>query len=116
MNKKFRLFLDDLRDPSFLYGGKSPTEWWVTARTVDSAKLLISILGYPCEISFDHDLGEDTETGYDFVKWLITKDLDIGWMDNTFVYGVHSMNPVGAENIKSSLEGYKRFKDEHCTS
>lgn len=111
MNPNFFLFLDDLREPSFLQG-ISQLEGldWTVARTVDEAKELIKVNGYPIVISFDHDLGDYTETGYDFVKWLIEEDLGNSWIAPTFRYFVHSMNPVGADNINKTLSRYLEKK------
>lgn len=76
-------------------------------------------------VSFDHDLSDvhyghglhgdeipyDTykeKTGYDCAQWLVWYCDDRGL---TFPeYTVHSMNPVGRENIISYIESYKRFK------
>lgn len=46
------------------------------------------------------------KTGYDCAKWLINycDEKKLPLPD----YQIHSMNPVGKENIKSLLEGYKR--------
>lgn len=49
-------------------------------------------------ISFDHDLGTD-KTGYDFAKWLVEHYV-------TGYFTVHSMNPVGRENIRQLLNHY----------
>ncbi len=49
-------------------------------------------------ISFDHDLGAK-KTGYDFAKWLIEHNI-------TGFFHIHSMNPVGASNIRQLLTHY----------
>lgn len=50
-------------------------------------------------ISFDHDLGEE-RTGYDLAKFIVEYEIKIGGFD------IHSMNPVGAFNIKQLLTHY----------
>lgn len=125
INPNFYLFLDDLRDPSYLRreyptvrlgrGGvviPSPEEFLV-ARSVPEAKELIKNLGYPAVVALDHDLGEDTPDGYEFVKWLVEEDLDNNWMEPSFIYVVHSMNPVGAMNMFNYLDSYyyNKLKD-----
>ena len=45
---------------------------------------------FVADLSLDHDLGEDQETGYDLVKWMAETD---AWPQNKPT--VHSMNPVG---------------------
>ena len=49
-------------------------------------------------ISFDHDLG-DGKTGYDFAKWLVEHKI-------TGYFHTHTMNSVGAFNIRHLLEHY----------
>lgn len=121
MNPKFNLFLDDLRDPGYLrkeyrmsapYGGITipDSSEFLVARNTRDAKLLINILGYPSVVALDHDLGENEPSGYDFVKWLIEKDLDENWMQKRFLYVVHSLNPVGNKNMFDYLDGYFREK------
>jgi hypothetical protein len=73
-------------------------------------------------ISFDHDLANISynpitqqehfeyreKTGYDCAKWLVNfcEENNIPLP----IYFIHSMNPIGAENIKGYLESYKRSK------
>lgn len=97
-----KLFLDDIRDP--------PDNTWSVARTYSDAVDLIRELGYPEEISFDHDLG-DEKTGLDLAHYLIEMDLDSKSMPGNFSFSVHSANPVGRANIKALLDGYMRFRD-----
>lgn len=121
-----RLFLDDVRIPtdcvSYTYN-KIYNEEWDIVRTYDEFVDYIKTNGVPDEISFDHDLAdehydpsmyESTErygekyktfkekTGYDCAKWLseycITNVIP---MPKCYV---HSMNPVGRDNIRGVLE------------
>lgn len=70
--------------------------------------------GLPSRMSFDHDLtiksGTIEKTGLDCAKWLVEyclkNDLDLPGC------GVHSMNPAGAENIKSILKTYCKYRLE----
>lgn len=102
--KPWKLYIDDLRTPE--------DQTFIISRTVDEAKRLIEEMGIPSFISFDHDLGVDNqgdllESGYDFAKWLVEIDLDGRYrIPKEFEFKVHSMNPVGAKNIQSYLEGY----------
>ena len=97
-----RLFLDDLRD--------APSgDPWVTVRSFADAVAYIEQQGIPAFISFDHDLGEDVPTGYDFAKWLVECHLDgTHLFPTTFSYAVHSANPPGAANIRGLLDGFLR--------
>jgi hypothetical protein len=91
-------------------------EYDVICRSYREAVGAVLYHGAPMLVSFDHDLGEDTETGYDFAKWLVEADLDgrIILLDN-FTFTVHSANPVGAENIQKLLDAYLKFKKDPLT-
>lgn len=56
------------------------------------------------EIWFDHDLGDDTYSGYDCAKYLVKFCVE----HNIKLpkYHIHSANPVGRENIDSYLKSY----------
>jgi hypothetical protein len=96
-----KLFIDDLRDP--------PDDSWIVVRSHKEAIGYFSNHGIPDAISFDHDLGLE-ETGYDTAKWIVeqvidkTLDIPLG-----FVYKVHSMNPVGKQNIESLLVNFTKY-------
>jgi hypothetical protein len=97
---KYKLFLDDERFPS-----GDPKDW-IIVRSYDEFVDIISVLGCPNFMTLDHDLNSD-KTGKDCVNWLIEKDLDNpGFIPKNFRFTVHSMNPVGARNIKELLDGY----------
>lgn len=103
-NAPWKLYLDDIRFPD--------DSTYIIARTVEEAQQLIQKYGVPDFISFDHDLGVDDAgnllpSGYDFAKWLVEMDMD-GELElpEEFDFRVHSMNPVGAENIRAYLGNY----------
>ncbi len=100
----WKLFLDDLRFPV--------DDDFVIARNFDEAITLVETLGCPIFISFDHDLGDNIPTGFDFAKWLVECDLDKDglFLSKDFDFYVHSANPVGKENIEGLLNGYGKFK------
>ena len=99
MNKN--LFLDDERNPKDaikglkldpkVYGGD-----WDIVRTFKQFKAWITSNGVPNKISFDHDLG-GAKSGYDCAKFL-KEYCDSNSADYPTIY-VHSMNPVGKQNI-----------------
>lgn len=94
---KWKLFLDDERYPT--------TNDWVIARNFDDAVWYVTNYGIPYHIAFDHDLGEpQNRTGYDFAKWFCdwVVDNDLGF--DGFDFSVHSMNPIGAENIRRYMD------------
>jgi hypothetical protein len=121
----YKLFLDDIRNPSHCVsymsgriGTKSAVyldKDWIVARDYEEFVSTIEERGVPDLISFDHDLAAEhynveiidggltdyntlgEKTGYDCAKWLLNKCHEEGWgLPNYFV---HSMNPVGSENI-----------------
>lgn len=97
----YRLFLDDERYP--------PEGDWKIARSVEEFILLVEHYGMPNRISFDHDLaGQD---GIHAAKWLVEQIMD-GRIDfgPEFTYTVHSMNPIGAENIRSYMDSFMRSR------
>lgn len=105
----YTLFLDDVRDPSWAYPHEDTGEW-IVCRSFDEAVAVCQDLGCPSGVSFDHDLGDGTPTGYDFAHWLISKDIDAPFFPDGFRYQTHSANPVGAENIRQLLKGYFQHK------
>lgn len=93
----WKLFLDDERFPA------GEDDWFI-ARTANDAVQQIKIMGMPDFISFDHDLG-DGPTGLDFATYMIERMLDQGTkFPKHFGFYVHSMNPIGAANIRSKME------------
>ena len=123
----YNLFLDDVRMPEQCVGyvlslGIRPDTYlkynWVIVRNYREFVDYILENGLPERVSFDHDLAEihydperfkETftyyeESGYDCAKWLAEKCLDES--KPLPEYYIHSMNPVGAKNIKHLLETY----------
>jgi hypothetical protein len=103
-------------------GAKNPVYLdndWVIVRNYHDFCETIKENGLPSVVSFDHDLAEihydpktwtegfeyTEETGDDCARWLIEycKDND----EDLPVCFVHSMNPVGTENIKRTLNKTK---------
>jgi len=108
------LFLDDIRFPDQVNYNYGPYRDVVICRDMADAMWAVEQYGLPTFISFDHDLadehyGKDTgeKTGYTFAKWfcdyVIDNDLEL---HKDFGFFVHSMNPVGAENIKRYMENF----------
>lgn len=99
----YSMYIDDERFPKY--------EFDVIVRSFDQATSYMLIYGVPTYISFDHDLGENTPTGFDIAKWLVEMDQDnVCTMPETFSFNVHSANPVGAENIRCLLNNYLQVK------
>ena len=128
-----RLFLDDIRVPFDCLSYMKPNvkhiyedNNWDVVRTYDDFVGYIEHFGLPELISFDHDLADEhysnkmydgnnlynklydefkEKTGYECAKWLCEycskNKLPLP------MYIVHSMNPIGKENILSVLDSYK---------
>lgn len=123
---KKALYLDDIRTPTDTLPGFQP---WFVVRNFDQFVEWINANGMPDFISFDHDLSiEHTKdfidqkfkqgyqfpdydnykekTGLDCAKWLVdycqSKKIAISECS------VHSQNPVGADNIHSLINGFKK--------
>jgi hypothetical protein len=116
-----RLFLDDVRDPKDCVSytkNKIYNQDWDVVRSYDEFVDYIKTNGVPDEISFDHDLADEhydpdmyvssdqyskkhetfkEKTGYDCAKWLAEYCISNG-IPLSECY-VHSMNPVGRDNI-----------------
>jgi len=98
-----KLYLDDIRIPQ--------TEGWDIVRNYDEFVAWIRLNGIPGEVSFDHDLGENTEkTGYDAAKWLGNYCIE-----NNIPFpewNVHSANPVGKANIETYIQNVIKHQNK----
>lgn len=86
------IYIDDLREPLI------PEAEWV--KTYNEAVSVLRDIPKDCclSVDFDHDLGSG-KTGYDVALWLVENKY-------TGKFRVHSMNPVGRNNIRSLLIHY----------
>jgi hypothetical protein len=96
-----KLFLDDVRI--------APDKTWHVVKNYKQFIDYIEVYGLPDVISFDHDLGDEILTGYDCAKYLIKHILDNEYKINNINFIVHSMNPVGKENIEKLLNNFNVF-------
>lgn len=131
---KYNLFLDDTRMP-YDVGNYTYYKYreiyrlgdWDIVRNYHEFTKHITRFGLPSLISFDHDLGDEKEldmidqgyskkearqakqeelTGYHCAHWLINYCLTNGHsLPETYV---HSMNPVGKENIERLIYNFKK--------
>lgn len=125
------LYLDDCRLPTessfFTKDHDYDKLEWVIATSYDEfVKIVIEYYDIngvlPNVISFDHDLADshyetvsiidyekyEEKTGFHAAKWLtefcMEKKIDLPTCK------IHSMNSVGAENIRSYLNNFKKFQ------
>lgn len=105
----YNLFLDDIRNPEDVTWVALPRCEWVVVRSFVEFVDVVTQRGVPAFITFDHDLADAhygnmpsaEKTGYNCAKWLVEFCMD----NRTKIpeFAVHSMNPVGAENIRQFL-------------
>ena len=98
-----KLYLDDIRIPK--------TEGWDIVRNYDEFVFWVRLHGIPDELSFDHDLGEDTEkTGLNVAKWLGQYCIE---KNTPFPkWNVHSANPVGKANIEAYINNVIKHQNK----
>jgi len=102
-----KIFLDDEREPvDYL-------DWVVVRNYAQFVGVILTAREPITFISFDHDLGDDSLSGYEAVKWLCDLDMQRSTkfkiLGPAFKWYVHSQNPVGAENINMYLHSYMEF-------
>lgn len=122
---RIKLFLDDVRKPKDIYS--EDNGHWLLCSSVKELKFqlgsiisdLINTDGEaygnyhscpPIWISFDHDLGENEETGYDLAKWLEERHYSEVQPHLNIIYSIHSANPVGRKNIQQALKMYTEIQ------
>jgi hypothetical protein len=125
---KYYLFLDDVRFPKDVKWIDLPSiepYSWTIVRNYNEFCDIIFLKGLPEFVTFDHDLSDSAyleynktinnkinysniteKTGYDCAKWLVEycRINNIKFPN----YLVHSLNPIGTENIYRYVENYKR--------
>lgn len=114
---KYYIYVDDIREDTRWYNSHLTREEYtpfICRSYKETIELIISLLKRDVNASFifdlDHDLGEGNEnelepTGYDICKWLLENEINIAG------FHIHSMNPVGAGNMRQLLThyGYKEL-------
>jgi hypothetical protein len=128
----YKLFLDDERDPYKVKWVQLPLGPWTVVRTYNEFVKTITEKDLPEFVSFDHDLADEhyrpsmynadkhytnyytdgtfkERTGYECAVWLVNYCIDKNLPFPQYV--VHSMNPVGKENIISYIESYKKHQN-----
>lgn len=137
-----KLFLDDYRNPDdclkycYVWYGADQLVYndqdWYIVRNYNQFIKYIQDNGLPDLISFDHDLADahyhesmyqggkvymkylettSEKTGYHCADWLVEYCMDNNLELPAFM--VHSMNPVGRENIITLLENFKKQWKPH---
>ena len=118
LREDWKLFVDDLRKPEYLEQTKThgqvfafTTGPWHVAINQWEAQALITAKGLPSVISFDHDYGEEEQTGngHHLAQWLAERHIEGTFDLRAMNYQVHSSNPEGKRNIIGVLEDIRRF-------
>lgn len=104
---KYNLWLDDNREPD---------DSWVWAKDYDHFVSILNLVGNPKDMSLDHDLGpsHNHKTGMDCLKYYLQ------WLEDTerLICGsirIHSMNAVGAENMRHLIASYCKYNSQSCS-
>lgn len=92
------LWVDDLRPPK--------DQNFIHILNFNDFVADIKCNGLPDEIWFDHDLGEE-KSGYDCAKWLVNYCID--HEAKLPVYHLHTMNPVGRDNILGIFKAFEKY-------
>jgi len=114
----WKLWLDDVRDPTFfLRRGYAPemnqylrldlkAEDFVWCKTPDEAKQAVQERGVPEFMALDHDLGY-AGTVFHFLNWLAEEHPNSPpkWMS-------HSSNRCGVDNTNAFMDSWHRSLDE----
>lgn len=92
---QLKLWIDDIRE--------SPNDYiWI--KSVNEAKRIIETNKFDSIIiDLDHDAGDYATDGGDYIKlldWLEFMNI----VDNSFTFHIHSMNPVGVQNMRNIIE------------
>ena len=124
MITKYNLFLDDVRLPNHVtWVDLPPNQHYSVVRNYQEFVDLITLRGIPKFVTYDLDLSDDhyghglrgdnipydsykEKTGYDCAKWLVNECMIKGVKHPPYI--VHSMNPVGKQNIISYVESYNK--------
>ena len=101
-----QIFLDDEREPV------NSLDWLIVRNYSEFVGTVLDNRYEIDYISFDHDLGDDSLSGFECVKWLVELDMECRGeiLTQDFKWYVHSQNPIGAANINEYLSGYLEFK------
>ena len=125
MITKYNIFLDDIRVPTDVTWANIPADQHYSL--VRSYKEFVDLITLrrevPKYVCYDHDLADThyghglnnneipyesykEKTGYDAAKWLVNYCMERGIKHPPYV--VHSMNPIGKQNIESYINSYNK--------
>jgi hypothetical protein len=95
------IYVDDIRTPI--------SQGYVICRNYDEAIDVLKNTDNKIDfISLDHDLGDDSKSGYDICKFIVENNIKIPFIN------LHTSNPVGRNNMYQLLKNY--FNDSYITT
>ena len=105
-----KLWVDDVRRP--------PSDEWIWVQTTSQAITAIhmyerNMSDDTITIDLDHDAGDFVKYGGDYIKildWLEEQNI----VDTGYFFHIHSMNPVGVQNMRAIIEhnGWREIRKE----
>lgn len=103
-----KLWVDDVRQP--------PSDDWIWAQTANEAICCIYYYEHNMTddtiiIDLDHDAGDYVQHGGDYIKILDWLE-NVGIVDTGYFFHIHSMNPVGIQNMRAIIQhnGWREIK------
>lgn len=131
----YHLFLDDERFPKDVKWIELPLVNWEIVRNYKQFVETIKTRGIPATVSFDHDLAQEhydeytaahdkrmlscgtiryhrfqEKSGFECAKWLAEEC--VSRKATIPEYYIHTLNPIGGENIRSILESARKVLTE----
>lgn len=92
---QLKLWIDDIREP---------LDGYIWIKSVNEAKRIIETNSFDSIIiDLDHDAGDYANDGGDYIKLLDWLEL-MNIVDTSFTFHIHSMNPVGVQNMRNIIE------------
>ena len=79
--------------------------FWVQSvnEAKDMIKYYIDYWDNAILIDLDHDAGAEVADGGDYIKFLDWLESE-GYVDEGFTFHIHSMNPVGIQNMRAIIQ------------
>lgn len=120
MTNDNQVFIDDIRDPSWVYGFGTDSQWVVVRSGFEFTKW-VETNGLPKVISYDHDLGGVDENGNEVDPATVPSGMDCAHYVVNYCLDhnvplpecrIHTANSVGRDNLMGLLEGFAKFQKE----
>ena len=100
-----KLFVDDVRP--------APDDWFLVTEIEPAITLLEA--GIVTDLSLDHDLGEDKQTGYDLMNW-IEEQVHTNEYFKLPEISFHTSNPAGRKNMVAAYKSILKWVKKNETN